>query len=234
MNIHSLLFGEPEMPDRESRKKQITAKRRQQILDAALDVFARKGYTASTIPEIAKLAGLAAGTIYLYYPSKRELFVAVIESLMVIPIVNIFENETGENFKKTIKTALNERLAILQSILLTRLISFIGEIQRDPELLAIFMEKLIQPFLSRMETYYQARIDSGEFRSMEPAITVRLVGSLMLGMNLLKSIEGDASPLSRLPQSQVVDEIVNFVLHGLEKGNNRRPLAREGIDFPAL
>ncbi len=53
------------MPDRESRKKQITAKRCRQILDAALDVFAQKGYTAATIPEIAKLAG-AGSRDHLY------------------------------------------------------------------------------------------------------------------------------------------------------------------------
>ena len=206
------------MPDRESRRKLITVKRRQQILDAALEVFAHKGYTAATIPEIAKAAGLAAGTIYIYYPSKRELFVAVIENLLVAPLINIFENPTGDSFQKTLKNAINDRLSVLQNVLLTRLLCLIGEIQRDPELRAIFMEKLIRPFLSRMETFYQTRIDSGEFRPMETAVTVRLVGGLMLGMNLLKSIEGDSSPLSRLPQSQIVDEIMNFVLHGLSKG----------------
>ncbi len=152
---------------------------------------------------------------------------AVIESLMVAPLIDIFENETGDNFTKTLKKALTERLSILQSVLLTRLLSLIGEIQRDPELRAIFMEKLIRPFLSRMEDYYRARIDSEEFRPMEPAITVRLVGGMMIGMNLLKSIEGDASPLRRFPQSQVVDEIMNFILHGLSKNNDSPYLRRK-------
>jgi AcrR family transcriptional regulator len=211
------------MVDRESRKKQITAKRRQQILDAALDLFSKQGYAASTMPEIARAAGLAAGTIYIYFPSKRELFVSVIERLMVAPMLNIFKNETGDNFQKTLKIALNERLSILQSVLLTKLLSLIGEIQRDAELRAIFMEKLIGPFLARMEELYRARIEAGEFRPMEPAITVRLVGGMMLGMNLLKSIEGDISPLSRLPPGQIIDEMINFVFFGLNQpGDNQR------------
>jgi AcrR family transcriptional regulator len=211
------------MADRESRKKQITSKRRQQILDAALDLFAKQGYAATTMPEIARSAGLAAGTIYIYYPGKRELFVSVIESLMVVPILNIFKNETGDNFQKTLKKALNERLSILQSVIFTKLLSLIGEIQRDAELRALFMEKLIRPFLARMEELYRARIEAGEFRPMEPAITVRLVGGMMLGMNLLKSIEGEISPLNRLPQGQIIDEMMNFVLLGLNQpGDNPR------------
>jgi len=205
------------MADRETRKKQIGDKRRQQILDAALDLFAKQGYAESTMPEIARSAGLATGTIYIYYPSKRELFIAVIESLMVVPILNVFKNETGENFQKTLKKALNERLSILQSVLLTKLLSLIGEIQRDAELRAIFMEKLIRPFLARMEELYRARVEAGEFRPMEPAVTVRLVGGMMLGMNFLKSIEGENSPLNRLPQGQIIDEMVNFVLFGLNQ-----------------
>ena len=71
MNIHSFVSS-TKMPDRETRKKQILAKRQEQILKAAMEVFSRKGYAAATIPEIARLAGIAAGTIYLYYPSKRD------------------------------------------------------------------------------------------------------------------------------------------------------------------
>ena len=42
------------MTDRESRKQQIGAKRQEQILNAATEIFVRKGYTDATIPEIAK------------------------------------------------------------------------------------------------------------------------------------------------------------------------------------
>lgn len=205
------------MPDRESRKAQITAKRRKQILDAALEVFAQKGYAAATIPEISKLAGLALGTIYLYYHSKRELFLAVIESMLVIPLLEVFENESGGNFKKTLNKALTERLAFLQNALLTRLLFLMGDILRDSELRDILKEKLILPFLSRMEEFYQIRIDKGEFRSMQPAITVRIVGAMMLGLNLLKSLEGECSPLLRLPTNQVINEITDFVMFGLSK-----------------
>lgn len=206
------------MPDRESRKKQIAAKRREQILNAALEVFIQKGFTAATVPEIARLAGVAAGTIYLYYPGKRELFIAVIEKLMVSPLVSIFEKEPAGEFPAIIKGALQDRLRVTQNIFSSHLLSLIGEIQRDPELRALVLAKLIQPFLSRMEGMYRSRIAAGEFRQMDPAVVVRMVGGMMLGMNLLRSLEGGGSPFDRLSQEKVIDEIMNFVLYGLMNG----------------
>jgi len=61
-------------------KQQVVADfRRQEILAAARRVFARKGFAGGIVDEIAKEAGLAKGTVYLYFRSKRELFKAVLE-----------------------------------------------------------------------------------------------------------------------------------------------------------
>jgi AcrR family transcriptional regulator len=51
------------------------------ILAAAAHVFARRGLRASTMAEIARAAGVAKGTLYLYHSSKQELFLAVFEGL---------------------------------------------------------------------------------------------------------------------------------------------------------
>lgn len=53
--------------------------RRQQLLDAAIRVFARKGYTAASINDIIEAGGVARGTFYLYFPGKREAFIAVVD-----------------------------------------------------------------------------------------------------------------------------------------------------------
>ncbi len=50
------------------------ASRRQDILAAAKEVFAEKGYHATTIADIARAAGLSYGSIYWYYESKETLF----------------------------------------------------------------------------------------------------------------------------------------------------------------
>lgn len=203
------------MADRESRKKQIAAQRRGQIMKAAVEIFSQKGYAAATIPEIASLAGVAIGTIYIYYPSKRELFISVMEGLIATPMVSIFEKESSKEFPAILMDAMTNRANLLDSDIMARFSSLIGEIQRDPELKAMYTKKLLQPFLSRMEGFYRTRIAAGELRRFEPAVIIRALGGMVIGSAILKSLEGDASPLVQLPQKKVADEIMNFLLHGL-------------------
>lgn len=54
------------------------AVREQQMLDAAIEVFARRGYHSAGVEEIAEIAGISKPMVYLYFGSKEELFVACI------------------------------------------------------------------------------------------------------------------------------------------------------------
>lgn len=60
------------------------AARRDEILDAAQRVFARKGYRGSSIAAIIDESGLSAGAIYSYFESKQELFHAVVERTLAV------------------------------------------------------------------------------------------------------------------------------------------------------
>ena len=56
--------------------------RRAQLLSSARDVFARNGYQATSVADIIQAAGVARGTFYNYFESKRQIFQAVLEELM--------------------------------------------------------------------------------------------------------------------------------------------------------
>ena len=62
------------------RRKQA---RPQELLDAALDLFVEKGFSATRSEEVAQRAGVSKGTLYLYYPSKEELLREVIRHDLV-------------------------------------------------------------------------------------------------------------------------------------------------------
>ena len=53
-----------------------------EIVQAALDLFVEKGFSSTKMDEIAKRAGVTKGTVYLYFPSKDDLFRAVVEEVM--------------------------------------------------------------------------------------------------------------------------------------------------------
>ena len=61
------------------KRKRATGDKRERILEAAVRVFAKKGFYATRVSEVAKAAGVADGTIYLYFKSKDELLVSLFE-----------------------------------------------------------------------------------------------------------------------------------------------------------
>src|SRR5262245_23712339 len=67
-------------------RKVAPAARKQAILDAALDVFAERGFEAARLDDVAKRAGVAKGTLYLYFRDKEALFEALVRGA-VSPII---------------------------------------------------------------------------------------------------------------------------------------------------
>lgn len=74
MSIHSLMVRAAELPHAENK--------RERILRAAIDVFAQSGYFNAKVSEIARAAGVADGTIYLYFDGKEDLLISVFREHM--------------------------------------------------------------------------------------------------------------------------------------------------------
>jgi TetR/AcrR family transcriptional regulator, repressor of fatR-cypB operon len=70
--------GRPARSGRRARGTEPVSSRRDSILDAALDLFVERGFEATSVPEVARRARIAAGTIYLYFASKEALVNAVL------------------------------------------------------------------------------------------------------------------------------------------------------------
>jgi len=61
------------------RDEELTAKRQDEILDAAIPIFARFGFRNTDVERIAAAIGVGKGTVYRYFPSKRELFLKAVD-----------------------------------------------------------------------------------------------------------------------------------------------------------
>jgi TetR/AcrR family transcriptional regulator, fatty acid metabolism regulator protein len=62
--------------------RQRTDDKRQRILDAAVRVFSKKGFFASRVSDVASAAGIADGTVYLYFKSKDDILVSLFDDVM--------------------------------------------------------------------------------------------------------------------------------------------------------
>ena len=65
-----------------ARGGKLRQEKRDRIIDAAVDVFADKGFRAARISDIARAAGVADGTIYLYFDNKEHLLLSIFEEKM--------------------------------------------------------------------------------------------------------------------------------------------------------
>ena len=208
-------------PTRKERGENIARLRKQQILDASIEVFSQKGFAMATTAEIARNAGISEGTIYKYFPTKRELFISVIQNFIITaPLLDLIDKLPNGDISTTFGQILNNRLKLLESEFVPHIVTFMAEIQRDPELKALWLKQFLQPFMTKMEEIYRGLTASRIYRDLEPSVAVRAIGGMILGFLILKMMEGDNSPLDRLPREKITASLINFALHGLlgEKG----------------
>jgi AcrR family transcriptional regulator len=176
----------------------LVAARRTQILDAAITVFSEKGFHRATIKEIARVAGIADGTIYTYFASKDEVLLAVLDRL----------NETTErrqqfvlgdeqDLKAFFRAYLQQRMALLwpnaevfRAVLPELLVN--GDLRRQ------YYEQVLAPTIAVGEQFFQAQ---NEQPQSNIPLTVRAIAGTLLGLLLLQLLGDEvvASQWEALP-----------------------------------
>jgi AcrR family transcriptional regulator len=141
--------------------------RPQEILEAALAVFAEKGLSAARMDDIAARAGVTKGTIYLYFPSKNDVFKALLsatvsERLKIVgTMIERYEGATPDLLANVIRFAggilTSSDLAALPKIV-------IAEIAKFPELLRYYRAEVIDRALGFWKSILKRGIARGEFR----------------------------------------------------------------------
>lgn len=192
--------------------------RRNEVIDAAISVFARDGFSQATMDDVAREAGIAKGTVYLYFKSKEELFRGAIESRL-IPAVERAQASVGE-LSGSAAEALQDhiRLAYEQIIAgdlkhILRLV--ISEGPRFPEIRKFYYDNVLQRLtkgvLSRIVEY---GIERGEFApvSTEKIALVIMGPAMMAGM--WKIVWDDLDPIDLDAYFQTHFEVI---LNGLLK-----------------
>jgi AcrR family transcriptional regulator len=79
------------LPAGEPKWRRRKAERPAEIVAAALEVFAEKGFAAARLDEIARRAGVSKGALYLYYETKEDLFAAVVRNAVSPNVARVAE-----------------------------------------------------------------------------------------------------------------------------------------------
>lgn len=211
------------MGSQRQKKELLTERRRKQIIDAALAVFSRKGYGEATIPDIAREGGIAVGTIYNYYPSKRDILVSVLASnVLSEPFLKLMEQSLEADDKVFFRSLIEDRLTMLSQNA-DKFLFMVGEIYRDQEFRRQWAQDIVQPALKRAEKYVGSRIDSGAFRPMNASVTVRALAGMAIGFAVLTVLEGEQSPYRGIPIEELAAQLADIALTGVRVRESDSP-----------
>jgi len=187
--------------------------RRAEILAAAGRVFARKGFERSTTAEIAREAGVAEGTIFRYFPTKKDLLLNLVVSLVMETLPLLLERIEGKSPEDALKDALRDRLDVIKkSAPLLKV--FLAEALFREDLRDKFIREMILRATAQAEAFYRHQQEQGRLRPLNPQIAVRcLVGMLGIFVIWKEFLGGDR--YVRFDEEEVLETITTIFLDGV-------------------
>jgi AcrR family transcriptional regulator len=207
-----------DLPGARQRRKEA---RPQELLQAALALFVEKGFAATRAEEVAQRAGVSKGTLYLYYPSKEELFKAVVRqnlsSLIAegLEMAGQFEGSSSELLACLLHTwwerVGNTPAAGIHKIML-------AEVRNFPELAQFYTDEVVVPADQLFSGCVQRGIDRGEFRPMPVHEVAHALIALPIFMAVHRHSFG-ACPVQRnveFDPTEMLNIHLDLVLRGLE------------------
>ena len=201
-----------------ARTVKIVEDRREQIMEAALRVFAKKGFPNASNKDIAHEAGITPGLIYHYFESKEALLKAIIDDRSPQRIVRT-------NPEQILALPPEQFLRLVVRQMLT-----VVEDDKYMQLLRVYLPEAIYHPVSVpigtasfeegtrfMEGYLTAKMESGELCKMDPGLMTRLIMGSVMNIALLRQVLHDPLALE-YSQDQIVESVVSLALNGLLPG----------------
>lgn len=186
--------------------------RRLQILAAAREVFAKRGYNQTTIDDIVLSAGVARGTFYLYFEDKRAVFVDLIDRFaakLTMAIERIVTDDPSrpvalqvkENIRAVIRTCLSERA--MAKILFT------GALGVDPE-----FDRKIATFYDTVVQLLTESLKDGQSLGIVGDGEPRVLAYLAIGAFKELLYQAVLLGLSEESAEVLLQQMYNFLCHG--------------------
>lgn len=148
-----------------------------ELIEAALSLFAEKGFAATRLADVGRHAGVSPGTVCLYFPSKARLFMAVIDHYLRPVIADQTEIAAGEGSPasrlRRLMLAKAESLRQPNLAALARII--VCEIGSFPEVGRGFYDSVIEPTLTQIARLIEEGIAAGDFRPVAPRLHAHIL-----------------------------------------------------------
>jgi AcrR family transcriptional regulator len=187
---------------------------RARILQAALRLFAARGYEGTTTKDLAAAAGVAEGTLFRYFSNKKAILIEVATAGWVDILTDLLTELSEMGSYKAIAQVMKRRmLRIRENSDLLR-VCFI-EAQFHPELRERIQSEVIEKMTDVAEAFFQTAIDRGIYRPLDPKIVARVFLGMfaIAGFSSETILSGDTSPKALQEMAEgIADIFLNGVL----------------------
>lgn len=200
----------------ETFQEQVARLRRARILDAAVAVFAERGFHRTTIRDVARAAGVADGTIYNYFENKTALLLGILDRL------NESERRDADlarvantDIRQFVRQYFRQRWSVFEGDNLQILRVVLSEVLVDPDLRALYHERVIAPTFALAEPHFEQLVAAGRLRPIDVPLTLRAISATFLGLLVLRLL-GDQRTRDRW--DDVPELLTTLLLDGMLPG----------------
>lgn len=195
------------------------SEKQRKILEAAIDTFSEKGYAGSSTSEIAKKAGVAEGTIFRHYKTKKDLLLSIVTPTIArfaAPFFiktftkEVFENEY-EHYEDFLRVIAKNRLEFVRKHFPILKI-FIQEIAFHDELREPFQQLFTEHVYQKFKKIIEHFQEKGEIIDLPPETIMRMSASSIIGYILPRFL---LFPGKDWDDDKEIDQLVEFILYGL-------------------
>jgi AcrR family transcriptional regulator len=198
-----------------AQRAALGAERREQILEAAVRLWTGQGFEATTLEAIAREAGIAKGTVYLYFATKEDLLAAAVERWSLLPdVAAVLGPELAE-------LPVREAIPRLAELVWTRLrgsAPLVGLLLRElvlrPAEARTFVSSVVLPVNGAFAAWLEGRVRAGEIRAVDTFVAARaFIGMLMIFVWTQHVLGGEA--VRPIDGRDVVATASDLFLHGI-------------------
>lgn len=204
-------------PTRTKRRQRRKAARPAELAEAALELFVERGFDATRLEDVAARAGVAKGTVYLYFASKEALFDGVVRQA-ILPAVERgeqhFDRARGPS-DRLLRETLAAWVSAMTDTPLGRVPALIvSDSRKFPELARVFHDVVIVRAQRLVRSVLERGVQRGEFRVPDIETTAQILTCSMLMFAIGRdsiAISAGASP----EPARFVDALVHLAVHGV-------------------
>ncbi len=203
--------------------------KRETILDAALSVVAAKGYISTKVEDIARKAGVAKGTVYLYFKDKSDIYIGLVDSILSKGLELVREIDSrplsqreklSEVFAAWVR-GMHEQPGMVPLVSMESINLAAREVDRFKQSIKPRIRELIEAIAAIV----RPGIEAGEFRRVDPYMAALMfVHSFPMNIMVVRH---------KLPVQDPVGTTLDMFFHGIlpgtepkpnHNGNHRKPL----------